>query len=162
MKTTKPALRTLVMPLLAMSSSFNAQRETSVRQQSLDPLDLAGCYQLEWRQSNRPAAFRDIESRIWLTTVQVRRQDSIPPYFVVRPAPGTRASIFEQVNWRVTTDGTELWITWSSGFHGVHVHFKLQPEKEPSSLEGVADTFSDALGAKPQSTPVVARPYDCP
>jgi hypothetical protein len=77
------------------------------------------------------------------------------PAFIVRPAPGEKASSVAAVYWTPTYGGEGLMIVWTGGLDGVSM--RLVPDSGEGHFKDTARTFTDVSGAERTSADVTAR-----
>jgi|SRR6185437_2909243 hypothetical protein len=136
----------------------SAPSQTATTEADASVASLAGCYEfrIQWRDSkNGPW----IERRVWLTTSQLADSANSRIVFVVRPAPGEKASRYTAVYWSPTDGDKGLMIVWTSGLDGVSMHLVL--DRRLQRWKGTAQTFSDAIGATSEIGDVVGRAIAC-
>jgi hypothetical protein len=130
-----------------------------------------GCYMLEWgpwKRGNTIAGpdweTRDIEKRVWFTSTRILKRETERPWFVVRPAPGEKASTFADVRWSLDSTRGGVEIEWDATMSGVRL--VLIPTATNDSLAGTARWWStDAdvpsdLGASVRATKHVCAEPD--
>ena len=119
---------------------------------------LVGCYRISLRPRAGAAAIQGIEERVWLTTVELTPPPGVTRAYVVRPAPGERASNFDAVYWS-PRDSAGVTVVWTTGFNGVSL--TLQISSVETQMTGEAKTFTDILGAEPSIADAIATKTDC-
>jgi hypothetical protein len=145
----------LLIAAWAWPAGLRAQSSTP------DTLALAGCYTLSYSGATRGFDAGEYERRVWLTTTPLQPQRGVQlPRFVLRPAPGERASTFEVSYWTARLDGRSAVLAWTEGLYGVTMALAVDSAK-PQVLKGEARTYTDVLGVPAQTARVTATRFDC-
>lgn len=144
-----------------IQDSASAKRNTKRDDKLLNPEAVQGCYELTlspWfpdLKLGEDEEFITPPRRIQLFA-RKGAEGSEAEGYIVRPAPGTKASIHRGAYWLPRGPKT-LEIVWTTGFSGLTMQLKTS---DAEVLRGKAATFWD-FSRKKQTADVVAQRVDC-
>lgn len=143
---------------LAVGSPTLAAQEPATVDETYFAIE--GCYEV--RPEGGAAWLRGLENRIYLSTSElVPSSPREAPEFVVRAAPGQRASWFPAVTWLLGAGGGPLQVTWWGPMEMVVATFPVEDLQEPRRLDGSVRYLTDILGYPPPRVPVTLLRVDC-
>ena len=102
--------------------------------------DLLGCY--AWSVRSNPPPLADLEHRLVLTDVALVPESELPQY-VVRPAPGEKASSFRDIRWTLLGDVAR--VSWQDGVFVGELTFTLTGR---GAMSGQITVFTDPLSTR--------------
>lgn len=129
--------------------------------QGLTPEQVLGCYDIQLGPWDQPDSltFDSLRyqppPRVEFDTVAFDPRSADTGPFLVRPAPGSRASRHRFTLWGI--EGDSIRASWTTGFVGLSV--TMVPED--GVLRGYALTVTDVEGSRRYRAEVVASPVSC-
>lgn len=140
--------------IVAIAGMTSAPRPAVAQDPFIFDRRYAGCYDVQVQE--RPKWLEGIEDGIHLTTARLSspRRSQVPE-FVVRAAPGHRASGYPRVSWVLIGGEGPLQITWEHPMEWIVAKFDVRSFDPPPELRGSVENSSDLPSYAPE--PVAIR-----